>query len=435
MTVRRHRRFRSFTLCLCLTVFALSSGLHAAVVMDSSGSAFFKEGTDYFYRGKLDSAVLSLNRALARDSALVPAYDVLGRCLAERGDCQEADRVFTLGLGRDSNNVEILSHAGQSAFDCGSLLKSELYYRKAILLAPGHSRFIARLAQVFIQESTYDSAIAILQNGLVADSNSLTLHYLLGYCQYAKKKYNLAIEELGKAVAINRAYFPAVRDLASSYYLADSIWYALAEYEYAVSLQPGNPGLQMSLANCYFKSGQYRKALDLMVSLEGTAFGQSVRVQEGLCYYYMAEYDSAADRFRAALRSDSTEPATWFDLGLALTSLKQYRPAIASFKRAVLLGKTELTASAYDRIGFGYYNLRQKDAALRAYRQAVDEKPLLPKSHYNLGVLYENSFSDVRSATACYKKVVALSPPSDDPNSLYYKAKRRLAILRSKSGR
>ncbi len=415
-----------------VAVFLLGSTLHARAVPDSSAAILLKEGTECFYRGKLDSAMVALGLALAKDSALLPAYDMLGRCLAEKGDCQDADRVFTSGLVRDSNNAELLSHAGQAAFDCGSLLRSEFYYRRAMLLVPGESRLVGRLAQVFIQESNYDSAIASLQSGLVADSNSLTLHYLLGYCQYAKKKYDLAIEELKKAVDINRAYFPAVRDLASSYFLADSIWYALAEYQYALSLQPQNLSLQMSLANCYFKSGQYRKALDLMATLEGTTYGGGVRIQEGLCYYYMAEFDSAADKFRAALKTDSTEPATWFDLGLALMSMKKYRPAIASFKRAILLGKTELSASAYDRIGFAYYSLRQKDAALRAYRQAVDEKPLLPKSYYNLGVLYENSFKDVQNARACYQKVVALSPPSDDPNSLYRKAKQRLMFLRAK---
>jgi tetratricopeptide (TPR) repeat protein len=399
---------------------------------DSSGAALLKRGVECFTNGSSDSAAQLCRRAIAADSTLVGAYDLLGRIASEGGDCGEAERLFLLALRRDSTRAELLIHAAQSACSCGFLSKGETRYRKVLSLAPGETKWIAGLAQVQMQQGEYDSAITRLTGGAERDSLSLPLHFMLGSCYTAKKKYGLAIAEFRKTLEINASYFPALKELAACYLQIDSFWNAAAEYQTAVRMQPDDAGLRVSLANCYLKVKQYRQALDLLGPLEGSAYSATVYGQEGLCYYFLAKYDTAVIKFRAGLGADSTQPATAFNLGLALMSLGKYRAAIGEFERAIRLGRTDLAAGSYDRIGSAWYALKRTQPALRAYRRAIEEKPLMPIAYYNLGVLYENSFKDVGNAVSCYRKVVALTSPSDDPNALRGKAIERLKLLQKK---
>lgn len=399
---------------------------------DSLAKKALDRGSRYFFRGNYDSAAHYLNLALSGDSSTLEAYDYLAQCHSELGNCQDAFETFRLGLKRDSNNTSLLTHAAQITFQCGALSASESYYRRLVTLHPRQVKSIVGISQIFIQQTSYDSAITYLQNGLTADSTSLQLHYLLGYCYFVKKKDEPAIRELATAVDKNPAYFPAVRDLAFAYLQADSLVYATRGFQLAQSIQPENLNIRMNLGNCYFRMKEYEKALPVYAGLEGTAYMGNTCVQEGLCYYYLGKYDSAIVKFLTASRIDSMAPGTYFNLGLSYMELRKYKMAINAFKRAVRYSKSELTTNSLDRMGAVYYELKAKEKALRSYKMALDHDPRVARVHFDMGVLYENLYRDTQKAIDCYQHVLALAERSKDPGSLYQKARLRLKFLRGK---
>ncbi len=398
---------------------------------DSSIVEFLDRGYKSYYEEDYNSAANFLGLALRKDSSVLKAYDFLGLSMAELGDCPEADRVFSLGLARDSNNLSLLSHAAQASFQCGFLGKSKTYYTRIVNSNLHQTRSIITLAQIFLQEANYDSAIIVLERGLSIDSNSLQLHYLLGSSYLAKKKNVLAIIELEKTKSYNPAYFPVIRDLALAYLQADSLLLATLEFQFALSIQPDNSSLKMNLANCFFKRKSYDKALTLYSSLEKDPYIPSIYVQEGLSYFFLSKYDSAVIKFRRALTVDSTLQAASFNLGLSYMELKKYHDAVRAFKQAIRFSKSDMIANAYDRIGASYYEMRSFEKSLKAYKLAIDENPRLPRTYFNLGVLYENSLKDYSKALESYLKVISLSERSDDPKSLFRKAKQRVRFLQS----
>ena len=416
-------------LCATFILFCVTS---SSGQTDSSTDRLLEKGYKEYLRGNAASAAHLMNLALLQDSSLVPAYDCLARCCAELDLYEEAERIFSLGFKRDSTDVGLLDHSAKVESDWGLLTKSEAMYRRLIRLDSTHITWSIDLSQVLIQESKFKDARRVLLTALKADSNSLKLHYLLGSCYLTDKEYPSATKELEKALNIDPGYFPAIRDLAISYLQQDSLWYALHEFQQASSLQPENLNIRMNLANCYFKTKQYRTALTTLGPLEQSSYAPEAYLQEGLCYYYMAVYDSAAERIKSALKCDSTDAITHFDLGLVYMELKKYQMAIRAFNRAILLGKRELTASAYDIMGTAYSAMKSPLRAVRAYKLAIDEKPKLPRSYFNLGVLYENSFKETAKARSYYLRVLELSDRSKDKNSFYQKAAARLKLLHAK---
>jgi tetratricopeptide (TPR) repeat protein len=414
---------------LITLLFSISFPLQGQT--DSSISKILDSGYQHFYKGDYSSATDIFNLVLKKDSSIIKAYDYLGLSMSNLGYCQEADQILKLGLDHDSNNIELLTHAAQTSFQCGFLSKSKAYYARIININPNQTRSIINLSQIFIQEASYDSAISILHQGLSVDSNSQQLHYLLGTSYLSKKKTSLAIEELEKAKSFNPAYFPATRDLAFAYLQADSLLLATLEFQYALSIQPENFNVKMNLANCYFKRKSYDNALSLYLSLEKDPYIPSIYVQEGLSYFYLLKYDTAAMKFRYALTIDSTLSPAYFNLGLSYMELQKYREAISAFKHAIRFSKSDMIANAYDRLGAAFYQLKSEQKSLNAYKMAIEENPRLPRVYFNMGVLYENSLRDYSKAVESYLKVISLSERSNDPNSVFFKAKQRVRFLRS----
>ena len=400
--------------------------------IDSAAVKLFEDGLQNFNRGDYSSAIRSLGRALESDSSILRAYDYLGLSLSELGYCQDADRSFVLGLQRDSSNVQLITHAAQVSFQCGLFDKSKIHYLRLIQLKPIESRTLSSLSQIYLQEGLYDTAITFLRKGLSVDSNSQQLHYLLGSAYRSSKKIIDAIVEYNRALELNPAYFPCIRDIAFAYLDADSIVYATIAFQQALAMQPTDASLKMNLANCYYKSKYYRKALLLYFQVEQDPYRPNAYEQEGLCYYYLGKYDSAAMKFRTVLAADSTNPGAYFNLGLSLVEMHQYGAAIKALRRAILFSKSDLIANAYDRIGSAYYELKSKKSSLDAYQLALRENPKSPRTYFNIGVLYENLFQDKAKALEFYRKAIAFCAPSGDKNSLYQRTNQRITYLKSR---
>src|SRR2546422_11657226 len=74
------------------------------------------------------------------------------------------------------------------------------------------------------------------RKGLSVDSNSQQLHYLLGSAYRSSKKIIDAIVEYNRALELNPAYFPCIRDIAFAYLDADSIVYATIAFQQALEI-------------------------------------------------------------------------------------------------------------------------------------------------------------------------------------------------------
>ena len=397
---------------------------------DTTGSSLFTRAVERFNAEDYNVAILLLDSALRKNPSMTRAYDYLGLSMAELGLCRQADGFFRQGLKRDSLNLSLLIHAAQTALICGYAFEAKSYYLRAIGADTFHTKAMLNVARIYQQESNYDSALILLERVIKLDSNSLVSHYLMGSIYGMIKKYDLAVQALNKALKIHPTYLLALKDLGWAYLQLDSLMLATISYKQALYLQPGNVALKIGLAYCYFKRKKYDDALSLYKDAEIDPHILTSSMQQGLCYFYLSKYDSALHKFEKATAIDSTNSLAYFNLGLTHIELKRFKSAIRNFESAIRHSRNNLISSAYDRIGASYYELKKKNASLGAYQRSVLESPLNAIAYYNMAVLYENLFKDSLNASRFYRMSLKLSEPTTDENSLYRKAKKRLAFLR-----
>jgi tetratricopeptide (TPR) repeat protein len=383
--------------------------------------------------GRFESAIGILGPLLDRDTSTARLYDMMGQCMAEVGYCGQAGTFFKKGLRIDSSNVALLTHAAQSAVNCGYAGEARGYYLALSRLRPGDVKTQIALARLAIQESDYEGALGSLAAALDADSTSLAALYLTGSSLAALKRSDQAIEALKLALLRQPGYIPAIRDLAWLYYQAELYGESTIMYQQGLDLQPSSTVFRIGLANSLFKRTKYRDAIPLYRAAEEGPFLETSVYQQGLCYFYLGSYDTAKVLLGRAIAIDTTNVGAHYNLGLALMNLADYGAAVRSFGNAIRRSRSDIITSSYDRIGVANYELGLRGAAVKAFRKAIDENPRNARAWYDLGVLFENLSNDRAQAMECYRKVVSIEQPSDEEGSLYFRARERIRILRAAS--
>lgn len=159
-----------------------------------------------------------------------------------------------------------------------------------------------------------------------------------------------------RALAIRPDHFEANLNLATAYITLDGPAQALPYAQRAVQLQPDNGPAHANLGAIYSALGRHREAV--------------------------THYEAAAELMRLT-------PALLLNMAESLGKLDRYDEMVVTLETA---NRIEPTAVAYERLGFAQFRLRQYDPAMDSFRQAIALDP----SHYpamnGLGVCLLNRY-------------------------------------------
>ncbi|MBN1581179.1 MAG: tetratricopeptide repeat protein [Anaerolineae bacterium] len=138
------------------------------------------------------------------------------------------------------------------------------------------------------------------------------------------------------------------------------------------------PATRMARAYQARQNGDYRRAIAEFEIVEQIAEGESERLeaayQIGVCAFLDGNHIAARDRLLAFVQQNPDDHRTHsahFYLAQALDGLGQYEDAIGQYQ-AYLAHQDILADLVYTRIGDNYVRLQQHDAAVEAYKHALD---------------------------------------------------------------
>ena len=158
--------------------------------------------------------------------------------------------------------------------------------------------------------------------------------------------------------------------------------------------------------------------------------------------------------FRKALSDDPSNATARIGLGKSLCDQGKFLEGIAEYERHPqlhsdktlqnnlkltcgiliqkyneILKKEPVNAQAYYSLGVMYSKIKELDAAVKAYQQALELQPALRNALFNLASLLEAKGESAR-AFSYYQKFLSL-PPQEDDLSRY--AREHLKLIDSKN--
>jgi tetratricopeptide (TPR) repeat protein len=258
-------------------------------------------------------------------------------------------------------------------------------------------------------------AEGIYQQILSADPNQPIALHLLGVIAHQVGKNDIAVDLIGKSLAIMPDYAEAHNNLGNALKDLGRLDDAMASYNKALANRADFALAHCNLGNAFKDQGRLDDAI--------VSYHRAVAINPdyaeahsnlGNVLQKRGQVEEAAASYRnvLAVRPDYVEAHS--NLGTVLQELGQYDEAIASFREALVIKPD--AAEVHYNLGLAYMSLEKLDDAVASYRKAFAIKPDYAEAHYNLAnALKEQGQLD--QAVACYREALAVAPDNAEAHN------------------
>ncbi|NNE26408.1 MAG: tetratricopeptide repeat protein [Saprospiraceae bacterium] len=218
------------------------------------------------------------------------------------------------------------------------------------------------------QNDGLEPALSQLNQGIAIDSTDHTLYFARGEWYYKQQEYELAINDL----------------------------------ERAIDLDPNIPEYYHLLSDTYMDNYRSKEAMEVMVKA-GDQFGERIPTLLKLSetQYILKQYEPSLFTVAKILTIDNEHPEAYFMMGLNFRALDEVEKAINAFQTA-----TELNPELVDAwliLGKLFEN-RNNDLALQYYEAAINVNPDMPETWHSKAFFLQNN-GRIEDAIEVYRQI------------------------------
>ena len=243
-------------------------------------------------------------------------------------------------------------------------------------------------------------AEGIYQQVLQADPNQPVALHLLGVIAHQVGKNDIAVDLIGKALAIKPDYVEAHTSLGNTLQRTGRLEDAVASYHKALAIKPDFANAHSNLGNVLRELGKldeavasYNKALAIKPDLAEIHNNLGVALQE------LGKLDEAVASYNKAIAIKPDYAEAHSNLGVALQKLGKLDEAVASYHKAIAIRPDD--AEAHSNLGNAFKDLGKLDEAVASYHKALIIKPDFAEAHNNLGTTFQ-MLERIEDALASY---------------------------------
>ena len=175
-------------------------------------------------------------------------YDTLGS-LGIQNTAAPARENYEQALRLNPKSPRVFFVLARLEYLAGDQAKAKEYLNRALAERPNYLEAISFMVQMHLQNKEVDQAVAVLATGVAAEPTNFLLHFALGYLEYSKGSYDLAIPQFEAAVMLNPVYSDAKYFLGLSYDRVGRANEAIAQFTDVQTLNPDNKDVANILSN------------------------------------------------------------------------------------------------------------------------------------------------------------------------------------------
>ncbi len=192
------QRLQKLEHATCIAIFcgviltAFVQPIHS-YAKDEEALQLYDEGLRNAFRGEVDEAVSSFERAAALDGNLADAQAYLGMLYGIRGQWKDAIRVFHDAIQADPAYVEVYTELGEAYLNTlGSVDKAISPLEKAVQLHPNDERARRLLGTAYLRANRVDEAKHELKKALELNPSGVDAIYNLGLAHFREGEFEAA---------------------------------------------------------------------------------------------------------------------------------------------------------------------------------------------------------------------------------------------------
>lgn len=388
----------------------------AALRANTSPEAAYELGRLYQFRDLPDSAAIYFNKA-ASESPMGKV--AAGRALLAKGQTGPAESQFEAAAKATKNkDAKILTLIAQAyaESDVKDISKAQNYVNAAqTALKKDDPALLVARGDIFLHtDQGGGEAMNSYDRATTANPSFAQAYYKKGVLSVRSRNFNVAQDNLKKAIELDPSYAPAYRELADMYYYAGQYDLALKTFQQYIGLAERASNTDAQYASFLYLTKKYPESLtEVNKVLQVDPSNVTMNRLKAYSLYETNDYAGAAaamdnymkvvppakiipedyiyqgkilikagraDEGIAVMKkaiSTSTDPAKTSDLenelAQAYTAKKDYNNAIAIFTKRMAGGKGDLTDQA--RLAIAYEGAKRYSQADSVYNIILTAKP------------------------------------------------------------
>lgn len=398
-------------------------------------------------RGLFDSAVVSLDRAIAENPQNYQLKRMLIDVYLKAYKFDEVEKTLAqLALTKYAHTAEYASLMGQLAEARKNNNISLRWYNEALKLNPLNDEDMFRIAKILVRSKKFPQARDWISKAIFLDPKNTNYLALNSEILYEQDGTDTAIGYLRDIIGDEGEDPILVSTIAMTYYKSGQIkefqmYYKKVQdlpkkderlYEFLISaakletrkdeyviyskevlkLNPGNLKVRMDLGEFYLEEKRYNDAIDEFEEVR-TRLASYPKVHFQLAKVYLAkgELVKAGEMANKELNLNPTLDTAHFIVGEVHRLNKEYREAIKQYEEAISLNSRSVDAL----MSMGWIRLNQNYAseAIELYNRALKEEPTNPIIHKQMAEAYRAA-GQRALAKEKYEDYLKLSPGAED---------------------
>lgn len=407
--------------------------------------ANFYLGESYRMKGDLQNAQNWLERALDYDDEYEPALASMIRVYGKLGLWDKALKRFNEAAKYHKNGILAPLAFAQTYLDVDSLDKASIYFSKVKEVDEKNVDAYVGLAEVYARQNVIVLAVDNLRTATQINPNDPSLWYKLASTILKNRSLNAeqireVTSSLQKSIDLDPKNANAVFDAANTFYRIKywreaagffqkyvelkkdnaEAWekYAISAYnaraytdaipalEKAITMNKDNFELKVMLANGYYLTQEFKKAVDAFKVIPADSLTKEEFYRIGFSYYRLKDTVNAISNYETANQKDTVSSIASGDLAAIYIGQKKYDHAVKQYERLLERDPGNITALFY--IGFSHSVLGNVEEAKNYFKKFVELRPTNVQGRIFLAQMYSLQDS-VAASTEQYSIVIALS--------------------------
>ena len=325
--------------------------------------------------------------------------------LHKNNDFKEAEKIYTLLLQINPNDVNILNLYGLLCVSQQKYNDAIRYLSKAVVLRP-NAYISGNLAKAYYEAGEYNKAVILFET-IVKESPSDDLYYSLGLSYKSINKYEQAVKNYLLALNINPEHYSSLFNLANTYKDLDnnekSKEYALR----ALKIKPDDIALHALLSEIYAYEKNYLCAIDELKICIKSNKGNYLYFYNLAIYYSKLKNKKEAEKcYIESLRLNPKHINSMINLA-SLYKDDNKEESLKILESAYKISPEEETLCL--SLAQVYRDLYDNKKSINILKRLIKRNPQCSEAYMQLGTNYMDE-GKYKSALNNFDKAIELSP-------------------------
>ncbi len=357
---------------------------------------YFYLGETYYQNDNRDSAAAYYNKGIALNEDNALCYVGLAKILQDKGQATEAKKLYDkAGRRASKKDTRVPFEIGKANFDSAKPNYDEAInmIQKAIDVNPKIADYFSVLGDVYLAKKSFGDAQTRYESAISKNGNDPKNYLKAAKIWYSAKRYDLAEEQLQKALTKDPNFAPAIKDLIEVFtaqkqfskstpylerytnivgdkdieakerlvkflvFYAKDYTKAIAKAKEILTNNPKNTSMLRWIARAQFENKEYEvSAANSKLFFEN--IGDKIILASDYDYYArsakeLKQYDLSASNYLKIITVDSTRTDVYETVGKLYYENKDYKKAISAYDKKVKLGLSAPTDFYY--LGLSQY--------------------------------------------------------------------------------